>query len=570
MPSLQAYSVRGKRYWRIVESYRDDRGRPRLRVVRHLGTAQKLVQLLSESRGRALWAEEREFGATAALWDLAGRLRLAETIDRHAPKRRQGASVGDYMLLATINRVVDPKSKAGLAEWYRGTILARLLPLPSEALCSQRFWDHMQYLDEAAQAAIETELTRRLVEGFGVDIRALFYDTTNFDTFLCSESASELARRGHAKSKRTDLRIVGLALMVSWDFHVPLFSRVYQGNQPDSVTFSKVLDDLVARYQMFKERCQRITLVFDKGNNSEENMEALDGSPYHIIGSLVPSQHQDLLDIPTRRFRSLEGPLFDRLRVFRTEKEVFGRKRIVLVTRSQALLRGQVRGMRQHLSKKVRALRDLQRRVQRSCQPGWRGKRFTREGLEKQLESLTSGQYIREFLWARVKEASGRLAVEFGTDHSAYRQLKSRVLGKRVLFTTNPNLTDVEIVFGYRGQHHVERAFRDMKDPCFIRFSPAFHRTDSMIRVHAFHCVLALTLLSLLHREVFTAGVPISQRRLLEELKRIKEVTNYYAAHLGEAAHMGGRPRTERTLTRLSPQQEQLFRILELGRFEAG
>ena len=569
MPSLQAYSVRGKRYWRIVESYRDPRGRPRLRVVRHLGTAQKLMRLLAESRGRALWAEEREFGATAALWRLADRLRLVEIIDRHARKRRQGASVGEYMLLATINRAVDPKSKAGLAEWYRQTILPRLLPLPPEALCSQRFWDHMQYLDEAALAAIEADVTRRLVEDFHVDLRALFYDTTNFDTFLCSESPSRLARRGHAKSKRTDLRIVGLALMVSWDFHVPLFSRVYEGNQPDSVTFSKVLDDLVARYQMFQERCERITLVFDKGNNSGDNIEVLDRSPYHVIGSLVPAQHQDLLDIPLRKFRSLEGPLFEGMRVVRTEKEVFGRKRIILVTRSQALLRGQVRGIRQHLAKKLRALQDLQRRLQRSYQPGRPGKAFTREGLEKQLASLRAGQYTSEFLWARVRESDGRLAIEFGTDHRAYRRLKNRVLGKRVLFTTNPNLTDDEIVFGYRGQHHVERAFREMKDPCFIRFSPAFHRTDAMIRVHAFHCVLALTLMSLLHREVVTAGVTISQRRLLEELKRIREITNYYPAHSEEDAGLGGRPRAERVLTRLSPQQEQLFRILELGQFEA-
>ena len=569
MASIQPYSVRGKRYWRIVESYRDDRSRPRLRVIRHIGTAQKLIELLSESRGRALCAEEREFGATSALWDMAGRLRLVETIDDHAPKRRQGASVGEYMLLATINRVVDPRSKAGLAEWYRETILPRLLPLAPEALCSQRFWDHMHYLDEAALAAVETDLTRRLVDDFGVDVRALFYDTTNFDTFLCSENPSELAQRGHAKSKRTDLRVVGLALMVSWDFHIPLFSRVYEGNQPDSVTFSKVLDDLVARYQMFKDRCRHVTLVFDKGNNSEENMEALDGSPYHIIGSLVPTQHQDLLDIPAGRFRALEGPLFEGLRVFRTEKEVFGQKRVVLVTRSRALLRGQVRGIRQHLVKKIRALRDLQRRLQRSHQPGWRGKPYTRQGLEKQLESLTSGQYIGEFLSARVVEKSGRLTVEFATDQAAYRKLKSRVLGKRVLFTTNPDLTEDEIVVGYRGQHHVERAFRDMKDPCFIRFSPAFHRTDSMIRVHAFHCVLALTLLSLLHRQVVKAGIEISQRQMLHELTRIKEITNYYAAHTGESAALGGRPRAERTLTRLSPLQEQLFRTLELARFQA-
>jgi len=298
MPSLQNYSVRGKRYWRIVESYRDERGRPRIRVIRHLGTAQKLLEHLSEAPGRPLYAEERDFGATAALWDTARQLDVIGTIDGHAPKRDQGASVGEYILLATLNRALAPSSKRKLASWYRDTVLVRLLPLRPAALRSQRFWDHMSYLDETILARIENDITRRIVEELNVDLRALFYDTTNFDTFLSSDNPGRLAQRGHAKSKRMDLRIVGLALLVSWDFHIPLFSKAYEGNQNDTVTFSEVLDDLVARYRMFKEKCQSITLVFDKGNNSEDNIRVLDDSPYHFIGSLVPTQHQDLLNIP--------------------------------------------------------------------------------------------------------------------------------------------------------------------------------------------------------------------------------------------------------------------------------
>src|SRR2546429_245140 len=67
MPSLQSYVVRGNHYWRLVESYRDKHGHPRLRLLRHLGTAEKLLQLLSQAPGRPLCAEERDFGATAAL-----------------------------------------------------------------------------------------------------------------------------------------------------------------------------------------------------------------------------------------------------------------------------------------------------------------------------------------------------------------------------------------------------------------------------------------------------------------------------------------------------------------------
>ena len=570
MPSLQSYVVRGNHYWRLVESYRDKHGHPRLRLLRHLGTAEKLLQLLSQAPGRPLCAEERDFGATAALWDLAQQLDLVRTIDAQAPKRKQGPSVGEYLLLATLNRALAPTSKRQLAAWYRNTILVRLLPLSPAALRSQRFWDHLHSLDAEKLARIEEDLTRRLVEEWGVGLEALFYDTTNFDTFLSSENPAKLAKRGHAKSKRTDLRIVGLALLVSWDFHIPLFSQVYEGNQNDSVTFSGVLDELVSRYQMFRGKCENVTLVFDKGNNSTENFKELDDSPYHFIGSLVPSQHQDLLDIPLQKFHALDDPAFAGVRAYRTEKEVFGRKRTIVITRSRALLRGQIRGIRQHLTKKMRALRDLQKRIVRSHEPGWRGKPYTVTNIQKNLDTIISGQYIQGFLWGQVTRKRQRLGIAFGTDEEAYRKLKERVLGKRILFTDRTDLTDEQIIFGYRGQHHIERAFREMKDPYCIRFSPPRHWTDHMLRVHAFSCVLALTLVSLLHRRVSQAGVAITQSRLMEQLKGIKEITNYYPAQSGEKLRQGGRPRSERTLTRLDPQQEQIFRTLQLGRFLAG
>lgn len=108
-----------------------------------------------------------------------------------------------------------------------------------------------------------------------------------------------------------------------------------------------------------------------------------------------------------------------------------------------------------------------------------------------------------------------------------------------------------------------------MKDPYFISFSPTRHWTDQMLRVHAFYCVLALTLVSLLHRRVYQAGIRISQRNMMEQLKKIREITNYYPTQATEKLRLGGRPRSDRTLTRLNNQQKQIFRHLDLGRFSA-
>jgi len=56
----------------------------------------------------------------------------------------------------------------------------RLLPVPAAALTSQRFWQHMGYLDAPQVAAIEQDLTATLIKDFKIDLSCLLYDTTNF------------------------------------------------------------------------------------------------------------------------------------------------------------------------------------------------------------------------------------------------------------------------------------------------------------------------------------------------------------------------------------------------------
>src|SRR6266566_4921989 len=278
MASLTAKVVHGHKYFQIITSRRIN-GKPRQVVLAHLGTADTLFARLQQKQGEPIKARVQPFGFLAAAWGLAQKLQLVSLIDRHVPKRQQGASVGQYLVLAALNRLTSPNSKARMAQWYRKTPLQRWLPLSAKQLRSQRFWDAMNAVDESAIRKIEMQLSRQLVEDFGIDVRCLCFDCTNFDTFIDSRTTSELARRGHAKSKRTDLREVGLALLVSTDFNIPIFSRVYPGNQP-------------------------VTLVFDKGTNSEENLAALGPSPYHVVGSLVPTQHPDLLEVPLDKFQS--------------------------------------------------------------------------------------------------------------------------------------------------------------------------------------------------------------------------------------------------------------------------
>jgi transposase len=560
MATIQKKPSRGHTYWQIVESRRIN-GKPRPVVLMHLGTAEGLLRRLQEGGQKPVKAQILHFGALAALWNMANELDVIGTIDRRVGKRDQGLSCGQYMLLAALNRAVAASSKASFYHWYRKTVLYRLVPASKSSLSSQRFWDHMAYLDEATISKIEEDFTSKLVEHFKVDLKTLLFDATNFDTFIDTQSKSILPQRGHAKSKRADLRIIGLALLVSTDFHVPLLSHLYPGNQNDAAMFSSITESLVARYRQFAKECQDITVVFDGGNTSKDNMEEMDGSPYHFVTSLTITHHKDLLDVPLANFEAFSEPRLEGTTAYRTTKQIWGKTRTVVVTHSEKLLCGQIAGIKAALKKKRSALHQLRRKLNRSQQPDARGKGYTRESLQKHLDSISSGQYISEILHAQINENGGRLDFMFSTDSNAFEKLKRTRLGKRILCTDNDDWTTEQIILASRAQHHVEAAFKQMKNPHWVSFSPVFHWTDQKLRTHAFYCVLALTLSSLLQRRAAQANIKLTIPALYAQLSEIEEVINL---HPTDNESKRGRLRAQYVLSERTPLQEKLCKIFDI------
>jgi transposase len=395
-----------------------------------------------------------------------------------------------------------------------------------------------------------------------LDLRALVYDGTNFFTYINTRTPAQLPQRGHNKQKRGDLRQVSLGLLVSTDFHIPLLHWVYAGNVADSVEFRSVTEELAVRYRELAHTCEHITLVFDKGNNSKAAFDTLAPTPFHFVGSLVPSQHADLLAVPQRRFRTLSTPRLDGVAVYRTEKKVFGRPHRVVVTFNQNLLDGQMQGLTASLNKARGKLRELQQQLRRWREGRLKGKAPTLAGVQNQVRSICSAQHLKPILKTEVEEVRRGLELTFSTDQAALDRLCRVQLGKTILFTDNTDWSDEEIVLAYRSQYHIEDAFKQMKNPHFLHWSPMFHWTDSKIRVHAFYCVLALMLSSVLQREVWHQGEPLSINRLLEELGGIRETLVIYPRRQGQR-----QARTSTCLTRMNPLQQRLFSLLKLQRY---
>ena len=338
-------------------------------------------------------------------------------------------------------------------------------------------------------------------------------------------------QRGHAKSKRADLRILGLALLVSTDYHVPLFSHPYPGNQNDAALFASLTETLISRCKQLARDCEHITLVFDGGNTSRANLEALQASPYHFVTSLTVTQHEDLLAVPASKFHSFADPRLAGVTAYRSDQVIWGERRTVVVTNSRRLLEGQLgAGINHALRKKRAALRALRSKLARSQLPGAKGKGYSTASLQKHFDAITSGQYVAQILKVQISESDGALSFRFRTDWAAYQRLQRRRLGKRILCTDNESWSDQDIILASRAQHHVERAFKQMKNPHWVSFSPAFHWTDQKLRAHVFYCVLALLLSSLLQRKAAHGGHLLTIEQLLAELSGVTEVVNLYAA----------------------------------------
>ena len=556
--SLAKKLIRGHPYWYARECQRVD-GKPRIVWQKYLGKADAIAAAMGAGAAAPPRPRETvlaEFGAVAALYDLTQSLDLIATIDRHAGKRAQGVSVGTYLTLAALNRCVAPTSKARLGEWYQGTVLRRLLPVPPRALTSQRFWDHMSYLDVDRIRAIEADLAGTVIERFTLDLSCLLYDTTNFYTFIDSfNDAPTLAQRGKSKEKRTDLRIVGLALLVTQDFHIPLFHHVYPGNAHDAPTFASLTETLVARYHLFSQHVEGITLVYDKGNNSADNQAAVDRSPYHFVGSLSPTQHPDLLRRPRTRFHPLTGDDLDGVLAWRTRQQVLGAERTLVVTYNPELFLTQSATILREIRKRTRKLQELQRRL---AQPSPKGKPLTVASVSKQVDAILTGRHMKQLLHTEVTAQAGRPRLRYRLDQAAWSRLQRTLLGKNILFTDQAAWSDEAIVRAYRGQFHIEEAFKRMKNPHFVSWRPLFHWTNQKIRVHAFYCVLALLLTALLRRTLAHQNIDLSIPKILETLADLKEIALLYP---------GAHQKPIITYSRLTPLQHQLVKTLNLQRF---
>ncbi len=563
-------SIVGKRrgtatYYYLVESARVD-GKPRIVSQEYLGTADELAAAM---RGGGLGLPDatrhKEFGAVAAAWGMLEDLGVARIIDEVTGPRPPGQplSTGTYLALAALNRLVAPCSKAALADWWKTTAADRFARIPAPALDHRRFWDAMHAVTLEQLGEISRKIAVKIVQTGGVDVSSVALDMTNFATFIATGNGkAPVAQRGKAKQKRSDLRLVGLGLVVTRDGGIPLTWHAYPGDKPDVTQFPGMIDQLKAQYAAVCDAAgiaadgADMTVVFDAGQNSAANFTHLAGTGLHWIGSVPASDCPDLTALPASKRSVVDKDRFGGLTACDTRREAYGAERRAILTHSPELHAAQAAGFTgTTLAKAGRKLNGLAATLAR-------GKtRRSKEKVTAEIEKITAKPWVRRVItWQLAGGQPKDLRLTWHIDPQARAELEEEIFGKHVLITSHDDWTVPDVVAGYRSQSEAEFSFRQMKDTRVVSFSPMHHWTEHNIRVHVFTCVLALQLAHLMRLQAARAGLRMSVRELLRELGGIGETILLYHGDRG-------RPRAHRMLTETTPVQDKLTATFGLARY---
>ena len=545
MASLVKKHIKRKPYYYAVESKRVN-GKPRIVNQTYLGSVETILKKIHSSE-KAIEVEVKQFGTVVSLWQQAQELELVKIIDTIVPqKSHREISIGTFLTVGAINRAICPTSKNGIGSWMKKTVLPRLIEEEASAFDSQSFWDAMEQVEPEHIAAIEESLWKVTLQHYNVISDTLFYDNSNFATYIDSLTKCSLPQCGKPKKGNPQQRLVGISMAATREWGFPLWHMLYEGNRHDAKLFPETISLLVERFHQMTKGCKKLSLVFDKGNNSEANIQLANNLDVYCIGSLKPSDFPQFLKIPLDQFTEEVNDY----KLYRSRVIIFGRPRTVVVTYYHKLFERQKRTFEKRLEKaKAKLFARFQKEYEKE--------KYTHsnetlvEKYETYLKSKKLSQYLRVKVTGKYKRT---LKIEFQK-----REVKKahQRFGKTIIFCDNDDLSSSEIMAAYHGKHVIEDNFRYLKDRHHLRFEPLHHWTDQKIRVHALMCVLGLFLVKLLLYRLNKADLAMSLPVMMQELGDIEEVMWLYPNE-----------RIERMITKLSTVQRKLYELFGLGQYE--
>lgn len=548
MVFLEKKKKKGGTYW-----YATERSRVNGKMVRtwqeYLGTAEKIRQCVRQSKDLPhIRLKSFQYGKTAALLAISEELGFIETVNRHTNKKKiEGLTVGEYLLLNIIGRCDWALSENAMEKWFKKSALNTLWRFPHKLTC-QNFLNHYKYVDRETSRKIEADLCEILIEK-GMTPRLLFLDESNWFNYI--EKGEKLPKKGKSKQFRSDKNLISVGLAVSED-NVPFMHETYEGNVHDAKIFPKLLDMLTERLSNLKITTEDLILVFDKGNNSEVNIESV-LSGMHLVASAKHNQARDLMKMPLEEYKYLYiNPKGNKIYGYRTKHEFFGQEFTTVVVYNIASHKKQKRSYENRKSKILEKLADLKRRLESN-----RGKARNASSVEREVGEIIYKDFrgVIGYTVGEVPEGRKKPTLKYWIKDGEKERYEG--FGKTVIFTDMDMWHSDKIIKTYNQKYLVEDDFKLLNDAFLVPIGPVNHRKDFNIRMHVFLCIIGMLFYRYLAWRC--KHLRISLKRLVEELEGIR------VALVKDKTGRG----CELMVEEMDSRQARLFSLLDLGRFMA-
>ena len=511
-------------YAQLVESFRDDSGKPRQRTLVTLGRLDEsggqvdsVIDALLRAKGRnpaEFAAPQIRFESALALgdvwaldelWRELGFDRLAEVFRR----ARYTTPVEQALRVMVFNRLCDPDSKLGVLRWLE---TVRIASIRTDSLTHQQLLrsmdaliDHQREIDDRVAS-----LLRPLIDD---ELSVVFYDLTTIRTEGLSEQSEDVRQYGMSKDGVIARQFM-LGVVQTAD-GMPIHHEVFAGNTAEAPTLMPTLKTVLERYP----HVRRLIVVADRGLLSLDNIEQVsalkmpDGKAIEFILAVPGRRYADFEEILApiqRKAADSSNELID--------EQVWQDLRLVVA--HDPIKASEQTGLRRE------RIAALERRAQALVgkldgQDGgevWRGRRLSDSGAKARFFHEVCDAHLASIVRVDLKSD----LFNYDIDERALRRAEL-MDGKLLLVTNVPDLDAASIVDRYKALADIERGFRVLKSE--IDIAPVYHRLPERIRAHASLCFMALILYRVMRNRLRLAGSDQSPEAVLANLRRIQHHT---------------------------------------------
>jgi transposase len=495
MPFLKIERKSSGTYLRIAESYRDEQGNSRHRILHSLGKVSDYTPEQLRSIGLRLY--ELGGGEIKGLLDgdieELGRYNygycqvynkafayygLDKIMNRIVRNHKLSFSMSDAVMVMLLERLQEPCSK-------RSNYIHQLDYVGIEPVYFQHLY---RCLDQLADynGLIQKQIFQTGRDLFNQQLDVVFYDVTTLYFESSDESEIEnrqLRKKGFSKDGKVGDTQILFCMMIDKDKN-PIGYQVFKGNTYEGHTLSDAIKQLKQRYAIDK-----VIIVADRGMMSKGNMEAVCNTGNEFI---VGDRLKNMSPL-------IQAPLLD-LSNYKQQWVYTDNENEQIVIRYTTL---------QHDGKTIIATYS-EKRAHKD--------KHDRDQLLKKTKNLLAHPDLLK------KKASRHFIKQTGTDKYVLDEDKiisqQKYDGFLAVATNNTTLSTPDVLDHYKQLFKIEHTFRTFKSHLETR--PMFHWTDTRIEGHICLCYIAYTLQHWALHRLKNFTIPMTEsivRQMLDKMQ---------------------------------------------------